>query len=295
MALPDTPCAEAAPPAVAAANRLPRRRLVINADDFGRSADINAAVLQAHTDGVLTAASLMVGEESFDEAVEIARKYPSLGVGLHLTLLCGRSVLPPQQIPGLVNSNRCFTNCPVTAGMRYFFLPGLRRQIEAELEAQFEKFFATGLPLDHVNGHLHFHLHPTVLRIITANARRWNLRHVRLTHDPFWMNARLAAGRWTYRASHAFVFRALSGRARKCFRSLRLRHTDRVFGLLQDSRMDEDYVSRLLAELPEGDSELYSHPSPTRFKHELDALLSPRVKAIIEQRGIELVRYQDLS
>lgn len=295
MALPDTLCAQAAQPGTVAAKRLPRRRLVINADDFGRSAEINAAVLRAHAEGVLTTASLMVGAEGFDEAVQIARRYPSLGVGLHVTLVCGRSVLPPEQIPGLVNSNRCFTDCPVTAGVRYFFLPALRRQIEAEAEAQFQKFFATGLPLDHVNGHLHFHLHPTVLRIIAANARRWNVRHVRLTHDPFWVNARLAKGRWTYRASHAFVFRALSGWARKCFRSLRLRHTDRVFGLLQDSRMHEDYVSRLLAELPEGDSELYSHPSPTRFKHELDALLSPRVKAIIEQRGIDLVRYQDLS
>src|SRR5205085_9236593 len=133
----------------------PVRRVIINADDFGRSPSINEAVLRAHRDGILTTASLMVNESGFDEAVALARENPRLGVGLHLTLLMGRSALSPGEIPGLVNDRGGFADDPVTAGCRYFFQRGLREQLRREIHAQFARFRATGLPLDHVNGHLH--------------------------------------------------------------------------------------------------------------------------------------------
>jgi hopanoid biosynthesis associated protein HpnK len=274
--------------------RVTARRLIINADDFGRSAEINAAVIRAHTEGVLASASLMVNEEGFEEAVAMARRHPSLGVGLHLTLLCGRSALPPTQIPGLVDDRQQFTNCPVTAGTKYFFRRSLRSQLKAEIDAQFEKFRATGLPFDHVNGHLHLHMHPTILPIVLDNAARAGVRTIRLTSDPFRLNARIASGRWAFRILHGVIFKFLAGRSQNLFRRSGIRHTQRVFGLLQDSRVDEEFILRLLSQLPAGDSELYSHPSLTQFKHELDALLSPKVKRLIAELGIELVRYQDL-
>src|SRR2546426_10738868 len=104
-----------------APRRTVRRRLIVNADDFGRSAEINTAVIRAHSEGVLTTASLMVNEEGFEEAVDLARLHPALGVGLHLTLVCGHSTLSASCIPGLVDARRQFTNCPVTAGTNYFF------------------------------------------------------------------------------------------------------------------------------------------------------------------------------
>ena len=142
------------------------RRLIVNADDFGRSRSINAAVLRAHREGVLTSASLMVNEPARDEAVTMARENPKLGVGLHLTLLCGRSALPPQSVPGLVNARGEFGEQPVAAGLRYFFRRGLREPLRREIHRQFELFRETGLPLDHVNGHLHLHLHPTIFKIL---------------------------------------------------------------------------------------------------------------------------------
>src|SRR5882724_5151255 len=99
----------------------PPRRLIVNADDFGRSTSINQAVIRAHREGILTSASLMVNEPGLDEAVSLARNHPGLGVGLHLSLLCGHSALPPAKIPGLVNARSEFTNNPATAGFRYFF------------------------------------------------------------------------------------------------------------------------------------------------------------------------------
>jgi chitin disaccharide deacetylase len=270
------------------------RRLIVNADDFGRSHSINQAVIQAHTGGILTTASLMVGESACDEAVELARKHSRLGVGLHLTLSCGRAVLPPEKIPGLADANGAFETDPAAAGWRYFFRRELREPLRQEIHAQFDRFHAARLPLDHVNGHQHMHLHPIVFRILMEDAGKLGIRHLRLTRDPFWLNAGLAPGRWRYRASHGFIYSWLSWRARAPLERRGIRHTKRVFGLLQNGRVHESYVLRLLARLPPGDSELYSHPSLDEFKDEFDALLSARVKAAVSRTGAQLIRYQDL-
>ena len=97
-----------------------------------------------------------------------------------------------------------------------------------------------------------------------------------------------------YRAGHAAIYFVLSWLAQSRFRQKTFRHTQRVFGLLQNDRVDEAYVLKLLDVLPSGDSELYSHPSLDKFKHEFDALVSPRVKEKISKLGIQLIRYQDL-
>lgn len=268
--------------------------MIVNADDFGRSSSINAAVIRAHQQGILTTTSLMVNEPAFDEAVALAKENSKLGVGLHLTLLCGHSALLQERIPGLVNERREFADNPATVGFRYFFSRQLRSQLRDEIAAQFEKFRSTGLKLDHVNGHLHLHLHPTVFDLVMEHAAEWRITHLRLTKDPFWFNASLASGHWFYRASHAVIHHILSDRSRPALLQRGIKHTGVVFGLLQNARVDEDYVSRLLAVLPEGDSELYSHPSLDQFKNEFDALVSPRVKALVAACGIQLIRYQDL-
>jgi hopanoid biosynthesis associated protein HpnK len=270
------------------------RRLIVNADDFGRSRSINEAVVRAHQEGVLTSTSLMVNEPAFEEAVQLAKASPSLGVGLHLTLLCGHSTLPPRQIPELVNRNGEFTNSPVGAGFRYFFHSGLRDQLRLEIHAQFQKFRQTGLPLDHVNGHLHLHLHPTVFNILMDDAIQLRIERLRLTFDPFGLNLKLASGHFFYRALHACIYHLLSARARPRLERLNIRYTSRVFGLLQNARVDETYIGRLLPCLPAGDSELYSHPSLDEFNNEFQALVSPKVRELIQKLGIRLIRYQDL-
>jgi hopanoid biosynthesis associated protein HpnK len=271
-----------------------KRRLIVNADDFGRSHSINSAVIRAHREGILTTASLMVNEPGFDEAVKLAKENPKLGVGLHLTLLQGHSALPPEKIPGLVNSRGEFSESPVGVGINYFFKHSLREQLRAEIHAQFEKFHSTGLPLDHVNGHLHLHLHPVVFKILMSDSEKLGIRHLRLTRDCFSRSRKMSRGHWFYRISHAAIFEMLSNRTRKTLAQKKIRHAQITFGLLQDSCVDENYILKLLPELPPGDSELYSHPSLDKFKHEFDALVSPRVKEQIKKLGIERIRYQDL-
>jgi len=268
------------------------RRLIVNADDFGRSQSINQAVIRAHREGILTTASLMVNEVASEEAIALARQNPQLGIGLHLTLLCGHSALPSDRIPGLVDLQKQFSDNPAQVGFRYFAQPGLREQLTVEIQAQFDKFRTSGLPLDHVNGHLH--LHPTIFGILMDHAEDWNIRHLRLTWDPFWLNARLVPGRWAYCALHAIIHSLLSRRAKPALLRRGIKFTSAVFGLLQNDRVNESYLSRLLPALPPGDSELYSHPSLDQFKHEFDALISPCVKKLLPELGINLIRYQDL-
>ncbi|MGD0207827.1 MAG: hopanoid biosynthesis-associated protein HpnK [Verrucomicrobiota bacterium] len=270
------------------------RRLIVNADDFGRSHSINEAVIRAHGEGILTSASLMVNESGFDEAVKLAKENPKLGVGLHLSLLCAHSALSPEKIPGLVNPRGEFSNNPVSVGFRYFFNRSLREPLRAEILAQFARFHATGLPLDHVNGHLHLHLHPVVFGILMEDAEKLGIQRMRFTRDCLARSRRMTHGRWFYRVAHAAIHQWLSGRAREPLRQRGIKHAQITFGLLQDSHVDEAYVLKLLPELPPGDSELYSHPSLDEFKHEFDALVSPCVKEQIKKLGIELIRYQDL-
>jgi chitin disaccharide deacetylase len=270
------------------------RRLIVNADDFGQSPSINQAVVRAHREGILTSASLMVNETAASEAVQLARENPRLGVGLHLALVCGRAALSPEKIPNLADARGRFSENPARAGWRYFFRPQCHAELRAEVAAQFARFHATGLTLDHVNGHLNIHLHPVVLRILIENAKEWGIRAIRLTRDPFWLNARLAAGQWRYRASHAVIYSLLSGWARPRLEGEGIRHTGAVFGLLQNGRVDGAYLEKLLPRLPPGDFELYSHPSLDQFKNELDALTNPAIRKLVQELGIRLIRYQDL-
>src|ERR1051325_6637824 len=270
------------------------RPLIVHSHAFRRSRSINEAVIRAHREGILTTASVMVNEPDCAEAVALAKENPKLGVGLHLSLICGRSALPPSKIPALANRRGEFGCNPVAVGMKYHFNLGLREQLRAEIHEQFARFRATSLPLDHVNGHLHLHLHPTVFGILMQDADQLGIRHLRLTREPFWMDVPLASGRRLSPAAHGAIYFWLAGRAQGALLRKQIRHAHRVFGLLQNDRVDEAYVLKLLDILPPGDSELYSHPSLDKFKHEFDALVNPRVKARVEKLGIQLIRYRDL-
>jgi len=272
----------------------PARRLIVNADDFGKSSEINRAVIEAYQRGILTSASLMVNEPGLAEAVDLAKANPGLGIGLHLTLLCGHAAIRDGSNSILIDPSGAFKRGPVASGWQYFFTRGLRQPLRLEIAAQFRKFFDTGLALDHVNGHLHMHLHPTVFNLLLESPERTRITHMRLTRDPLGLNLRLASGRWFYRLSRWLIYQCLAQRAEKLLQNCQIRFPDRVFGLLQDSRVNRDFLRDLLRRLPLGDSELYSHPSLTDFKHEFEALVDPVVKQLIRQENIELIQYKDL-
>jgi len=269
-------------------------RLIVNADDFGRSSSANRGIERAFREGILTSASLMVNEHGAESAVEIAQRNPSLAVGLHLVLARGRSALKPSEILGVVNEKFEFESSPIRAGLKYYFYKEMRKHLQHEMDAQFREFRTFGLVLDHVNGHLNFHLHPTIFDIFRKHYHSWGVKAMRLTRDPYLMNLRLASGRLFYRSTHAMIFNQLCARAEPSLSRRDIRYTDAVFGLLQSDRIDETYLLRLLDNLWPGDFELYCHPDDSEHAHETKALCSPRVKEKLQERGIELIAYGDL-
>ena len=148
------------------------KRLILTADDFGAAVQVNEAVETAHTEGVLTAASLMVGGGALADAVSRARRLPRLRTGLHVVLVEGGPVLPSSELPDLVGRDGLFRRDMVACAVDIFFRPAARRQLLVEVAAQFEAYAATGLALDHVNTHKHFHLHPTIVGAILRVGRR---------------------------------------------------------------------------------------------------------------------------
>ena len=281
------------------------RRLIVCADDFGLDDAVNAAVEAASRDGILTCASLMVGAPAAVDAVARARRLPRLKVGLHLVLVDGRPVLPPAAVPALVRADGAFDDDMLRAGLRFFFSPAARRQLAAEIRAQFAAFRATGLDLDHVNTHKHFHIHPTVAGLILAIGREFGVKAMRVPAEPMAPLRRSAAAEGTRVA--APLYAPWIALLRRRLRRAGLVVNDHLLGLAWSGHMTEARVLRLIEALPAGTTELYCHPAVTqtpalartmpdyRPAEELAALLSPRVRRLIESAGIALVSYGDLA
>jgi chitin disaccharide deacetylase len=266
--------------------------LIVTADDFGLHAAVNRAVERAARDGVLTAASLMVGAPAAGDAVQRARDLPRLAVGLHLVLADGWSVLPQRSIPALVDAQGRFGNNMLRDGVRFFALPAVRRQLEAEIRAQFQAFADTGLPLDHVNAHKHFHLHPTLLEMLLRIGEEFSVPAVRLPREPA---GSIAAG----------LLSPWLAIMRRRLRAARIAHNDYVFGMSGSGSMDEARLLEILGRLPDGVTEIYLHPadesnitaSMSGYRHndELAALLSPRVRAAVTASGAVTGTFRQLA
>jgi hopanoid biosynthesis associated protein HpnK len=278
------------------------RQLIVCADDFGSDVAVNEAVEAAHRDGILTCASLMVAGAAAADAVTRARRLPRLRVGLHLMLVEGDPVLRPEQLGPLLGHDGRFDSNQIRAGLRYFFQPGMRRRLAAEIEAQFAAFRATGLALDHVNAHKHMHVHPTVARLILEIGRAYGIRAVRLPAEPAAILRRAVPGERHRVPTFPPAVFALRRRLRRAG----LVTNDHTFGMAWSGNMVEERVMALLPHLPAGITEMYFHPAtretralvsamPTyRFIEELRALLSAAVRRRIAELGISLAAYGDV-
>ena len=248
----------------------------------------------------------MVGEPDAADAVARAQRMPSLRVGLHVVLIEGTPVSPPDEIPDLVDADGRFSGDMVKAGFKFFFLPRVRRQLAREIRAQFAAFARTGLPLDHANTHKHIHLHPTVASMIIRIGGEFGLKAMRLPVEP----ARPVAAAEAHNRTDGFGAAALRGWTQQ----LRWRLTragmisnDHVFGLAWSGAMTEERLLGLIPHLPDGVSEIYFHPAREltprlartmpgyRHADELQALLSPRVAEALDRAGIGRTSFTALT
>lgn len=236
------------------------RRVTFSADDFGLSVAVNEAIERAHRDGILDAASLMVAAPAAADAVRRAKALPSLRVGLHLVVIEGPAVLPHADIPDLVDTAGQFPSDQLGLGIRYFFRPGVRRQLAAEIRAQFQAFAATGLTLDHANAHKHMHLHPTVGRMLLDIGRDFRLPAIRVPAEPPAIMARCG----TPVGFGDRVLYAWTRLLRHQARSAGVATNDHCFGLAWSGHMTAARVRALIGCLPDGESEIYFHPAAGR-------------------------------
>lgn len=233
----------------------------------------------------------MVGAPAATDAIERAHSLPELAVGLHVVLVHGRPVLPPEQIPDLVDARGEFLTDLVRAGFRFFCRPGIRAQLAAEIRAQFESFAATGLRLDHADAQSHMHVHPTIFGLIVRIGREYGLRAVRIPREPF-------GGTRTIEPWLALM-RARALRAG-------LICNDYAFGVNEAGALTEVRVLQILQRLPDGVTEIFFHPATGAFSgadrgterfawsEELAALTSPRVRDALARNGIASTTYREL-
>jgi chitin disaccharide deacetylase len=277
------------------------KHLIVTADDFGLHESVNEAIEQASHAGVLTAASLMISGPAAADAIRRARRLPQLRVGLHLVLADGRGTLPASKISSIADRDGFMDSAMFSRGVAIFADARARQQARAEIRAQLEAFRDSGLELDHVNAHKHFHLHPTVLGMLLSMAQEFAIRAIRVPHEPLWF-ARARGGRLA--AVSAAALAPLTALMKQRIRAAGLLHNDRVFGIANSGAMDEGALLQVLARLPTGISEIYLHPaaesgnaiaaSMPNYRHadELAALLSPRVRSALD--GVKLGGYRDV-
>jgi hopanoid biosynthesis associated protein HpnK len=269
------------------------KRLVVTADDFGLSPEVNEAVEQAHRDGILTAASLMVSAPAAADAVVRARRLPSLRVGLHLVLVEAWPTLPPEQLPDLTDAQGLMRRDMGRLGLDLAVKAAARRQLAAEITAQFEAYRATGLPLDHVNAHKHFHVHPLIAGAVLRIGRRYGMRAIRVPREPREVLRRAEAGANPRAALDIAPWAGLLAvRARQAG----LLIPDRTLGLAWSGAMTPRRVASLLAHLPDGLTELYTHPASAggfageapgyAYAAERDALIAPEARAAVARPGV---------
>jgi predicted glycoside hydrolase/deacetylase ChbG (UPF0249 family) len=261
------------------------KRLIVNADDFGFTKDVNAGIIDAHTQGILTATTLMANGGAFDDAVQLAQAQPALDIGIHFVLIGGDSLLTqkpfPKDVPSLVRA--------VYAG---------ELDLYEEFAAQAQKIKTAGIFPSHADTHKHTHLLPPVRRALCSVAEEFHIPFLRRPAD---LNVH-------YRApfQSKLVNFAVRGLARGMDLTP-LRCTDHFAGFTLTGRYNAKDLEALLAQLPDGVTELMTHPgrstaelqnAPTRLKRsraaELQALIAPETRAAIVSNQIILTTYRDI-
>jgi len=269
---------------------------VINADDFGMSSTVNMAVAEAHDRGLLTSASIMAGGQAFDDAVRIIGKWSTLSPGLHVTLCDGRAILPKSDIPDLVDENGYFDKNPARAWIRYS-RAGIRRQLDAEIRAQFDRLDNACIHPLHVDSHHHLHMHPKLFSLVCWHASRRGVRWVRIPYEPLPFIIRF---RNPERGVMPFlewgVFRLLRGLNAKKAGEYGLRTLSHSYGISRTGHVEKTFLRNLFQHC-DGFLELFTHPdvATETGRKELETLLSSDLRFDLAALDIRLVGYRELS
>jgi hopanoid biosynthesis associated protein HpnK len=279
-------------------------RLIVNADDFGLTAGVNRAIIELHRAGVLTSATLMARAAATQEAIELALSTPSLGVGCHVVLVDGEPVLPPQQLPTLMDSRKGRFHPALSAFLMRLFTGRIRAsEIEAEAAAQIALLQSRGLRLTHIDTHKHTHMFPAVLRPVLRAAQAAGIRAVRNPFEPAWSVKATANSPWMRRAQVSLLRSGLEASFRRIAAEEGFATTDGAIGVLATGTLQAATLASLLRKIPEGTWELVTHPGYydddlNQVKTRLKASRETEREAlfVLQQRDeIELISFAELA
>ena len=280
------------------------RRLIVNADDFGLHAAVNRGILTAHTEGIVSSASLMAGGAAFDDAVRIAKQCPQLGVGVHLTLVGASPLLPVAEVSSLLEEAGDFYGSYPLFIKR--FLRGKIRlaEVERELAAQIDRIRMAGIQPSHLDSHQHLHVLPGIGGLVLDLARRFSIRAIRIPAEPvaFIGATPATVGRLVGRGGLTM----LANLFRQHAAAAGIRTSGHFYGMLAGGQLTEPAILAILRRLPPGDSELMTHPGFAdqsladafcwgyQWDAERQALTAPAVRALLAERQIRLISFREL-
>ncbi len=286
------------------------RRLIVNADDFGYTSGVNRAILEAHSRGVVTSATLMANGPAFAEAVRLAGTVPKLSIGCHVVLTDGEPVLGAERLPSLT-STALFRDGMVAFAARAIAGRMDAEEIAAEASAQIRKLQSAGIAVSHIDTHKHTHLFPKILRPLLGAAADCGVRAVR---NPFGPRLPLRSshllarpGLWT-RYAEVRILGGFAGKFRAAVDREGFTTPDGTLGIVVTGALDETLFYAIARSIPEGTWEFVCHPGyndadlqagKTRLREsretELGVLTLPAAREVLAKQGIELISYRELA
>lgn len=283
------------------------KKLIVNADDFGLTAGVNRAIIEAHARGVVTSATLMANMPAFDDAVQLAKEHPSLGVGLHFNITQGRPVADPLSVSSLLDQRGEFLESSAAIARR--LIAGRLRieEVVIELRAQIEKALSAGIKLAHVDSHKHTHALPHVCRAIARTISDYGVNAMRLPRERWRFDARAGSLKLLGQSAGAFALSQLCRAGESALRQTNVKTTEAFFGVTQTGFWNKRWLIDLIERLPDGASELMCHPGyddselggvKTRLRQsresELRLLTDPDVAAKLKEMNVKLISFSDL-
>lgn len=286
------------------------RRLIVNADDFGFTAGVNHAIVEAHTRGIVTSSTLMAHGAAFDEAAVLAKNTPGLSVGCHVVLIDGTPVLDGAQLPSLTVSGR------FRDGLKSFAARALAgrmdaAEITAEATAQIRRIQSAGIAVSHIDTHKHTHVFPQILKPLLRGAADCGVRAVRNPFGPrrpFRSSQLLARPNLWTRYAEVRILRSFSDKFRDAVSHAGFATPNGTLGIEVTGTLDETLFRAIAETIPEGTWEFVCHPgyndadlraANTRLREsretELRVLTLPSAREMLTREGIELISYRELA
>jgi len=286
------------------------KKLIINADDFGFTSGVNNGIVRAHKQGIVTSTTIMANGQAFEEAVELARENPGLGVGCHLSIVGGRPVAPTTEVKSLLEPDGSLPPTVTKLALKLARRLVPLEQIAIEFRAQLERINRSGIKLTHVDTHKHSHTHPQVMRALAIAASEFGIRCVRNPFEHVFAGADLAGfARWSFIKQSALsaAIQPSANQFKRIIRESGFETPNRFFGVKLTGMLDSTAIRSMMEGTWEGTAELMCHPgiyddelerARTRLKRErereLEALCDPSLRLIAEQHGVELINYRGL-